>query len=601
MHRLDELRAELEAGLTEAILHSGRGRVSPAEASSSATAVLSGQGLPAAIAERFGSDPVCSLVTLDADRIQSWVFASERVQVAQGASSTLAAINRNVAKEARTIAGIHGTVYSAGGGGILLGDASLPPAELELRVRGWLERDSHELTFTVVSLPLFAHDFRPSGAARPLARAGAAALDRFEVIDGLGGALVRLQVKVREAKEARPRRGGPPVKLAVQPGMASERCPSCNRRPPARSLQEDDGPETWCPWCRNLRRVARSLALDRDARHARDGRSITFADLAEASNRRRQYLGFVAIDGNGMGGIVQGVRDLLQLRAFSEATTAVYEEARGKVEEVLARGFLDGAWNPAEASLSLLSGGDEITLVLPAAAAPLAAVETLRAIESGFDAATAPGGLLHEAFREQVNLLDRLRSAGAAAGLVTAASHYPVRLLRHYANELQKEAKRACALGRARSGLAWTLLTDSSPLPEGLALEGALSDLELGSFERFLEETRATGEMGVPRSALQRLVSEYREEDEKLGRLPDEVPRERVLQRLAANFFRYQLARNRELARWWEAVAPPAKGAGEGFDAIDAWFEAGGGERLERMVDLLSLDPFPAEVQEAVR
>jgi hypothetical protein len=593
---LHNLRSELQAGLTEAILKGGKGRVSPGDASSAAGHVLDGQGLPASIASRFGSDPVCSLVNFDADHIQNWVFASERVQVAQGASATLHAINRSVAEGVRQIQGIHGVVYSAGGGGILLGDAGMDSPELETRVRNWLEAESRELTFTVISLPLFPRDLGPGSEARPLPSADIAGLDRFEVVDGLAGALVRLQVKVREAKDARPRHGGPAL-LAFQPGTASERCPSCNRRPPSRSPRDDDGPETWCHWCRSLRRAARSLSPDSRERYARGSSSLTFADLAEASSRRRQYLGFVAIDGNGMGSIGQSARDLLQLRAFSEATTAVYESARRKVEDVLARGFLESGWDPSEASLSLLSGGDEITLVLPAAAAPLVTVEILREIEAGFDLACGPGGLLREAFRNQPGLLSRLQRAGAAAGLVTASPQYPVRLLRRYANELQKEAKRACALRGSRSGVAWMLLTDSSPLSEGPLMENTPADLELVGFESFLSEARATQEAAVPRAALQRLVNQYREEDEHLSSLSPGAEREAVLNPLAANFFRYQLARSRELQRWWKTVAPPEDNLPPNLDAVGAWFESGGGRRLEKLVDLLSLEPFPEGAQ----
>lgn len=599
MTTLNDLRVELEAALTAAIFRGGRGRVSQAEAEAAAADVVSGREFPQALAARFGGDPICSLVNFDADHIQSWVFASERVQVAQGASATLHAINRNVARDARDVRGIFGTIYSAGGAGILLGDAGVAPAELEERVRTWLEAESRELTFTVVSLPLFASDFGPSSEAKQLPPAGVAGLNRFQWVTGLAGALMRLQVKVREAKDARPRRGGPPITLVIRPGAESERCPSCNRRPPSRSSRDDDGPETWCLWCQSMRKTARSLAPGREERRARGGRALTFSDLAEASNRRRKYLGFVAIDGNAMGSIGQGVRDLLQLRAFSEATTGVYESARGTVEKVLDQGFLEPGWKPSDASLSLLSGGDEITLVLPAAAAPLVAAETLRAIEEGFERACAPGGLLHEAFRGDPVLFERLQRAGAAAGVVTASAQYPVRLLRGYANELQKEAKRACALGGFRSGISWRLLTDSSPLTEGLATEETPADLSLNGFMSFLREAQATQEARVPRAALQRLVNQYREEDEGLQTLPEGPEREKTLNSLAANFFRYQLARSRELKAWWNAIASSSDAALQSGDAVDAWFQTGGRPRLERMTDLLSLDPFPEDAQVA--
>lgn len=320
---------------------------------------------------------------------------------------------------------------------------------------------------------------------------------------------------------------------------------------------------------------------------------ITFGELAERVPRRRQYLGYVAIDGNSMGATVQSIGDFLELRAFSEAVTEIYRHAHEKARAILAS-YLEDTKDPEECYLSLLSGGDEITLVLPAAAAPEVALEVLKTIQDGFDRATSDGGLLHAAFRDSPEILGRLRKAGAAAGVITAHANYPVRLLRRYANDLQKEAKRHCAALERRSGLAWLLLTDSSPLTEGVEEVAKSADLDLDSFERLLAEARAVRDEDLPSSALQALLSYYRHEENALESLGGD--RRPVLDLLGANFFRYQLARNKKLAAWWKAVQriDPEIGAGaEGSDAVAHWFQRGGGRRLEQLVDLLSLDPFP--------
>ena len=593
---LDDLRNDLQRGLAAAMLDGAPGTLSADQAAEAARAVVAGQGLPSAIAARFGERPVCTLVSFDADRIQAWVFASERVQVAKGASLTLDRLNRTLRERALEIAGVHGVVYSAGGGGMLFAGASAAgspplPRQLEERVRDWLEANSHELTFTVVSLPLYPRDLLPSAPETSLS----GALRRFTLVGGLRGALIRLQVELRARKDASPRRRGPGVQLVPRPGAASERCPSCGRRPPTADPLVDDGPQSWCGWCRDLRQVCLDGGRQPAERDRRAARSPTFSDLAEASKRRRRYLGFVAVDGNGMGSVLQGVRDFLQLRAFSEATSHIYGEACAGVEAVLARGFLDPLWDPADAYHSLLSGGDEITVVLPAAAAPLTALELLRAVESGFEGASARGGLLHEAFQQDAQLLDKLAHAGAAAGLVIAKPSYPVRLLRRYADTLQKQAKTACAALDSRSGVAWSLLTDSSPLPEGAAGVAEPSELRLESFEQLWQEAAAARDSGLPRAALQRLVSQYRDEDDSLRSLPPGPARRDALDRLAANFFRYQIARSRELAAWWDAVAPagPAAGRPEEGDQVAAWFLAGGGRKLAQLADLLSIEPFP--------
>ena len=43
----------------------------------------------------------------------------------------------------------------------------------------------------------------------------------------------------------------------------------------------------------------------------------------------------------------------------------------------------------------------------------------------------------------------------------------------------------------------------------------------------------------------------------------------------------------------------PAPAAEEGRDAVASWFGEGGGRRLEKLVDLLSLDPLPVEQEVA--
>jgi hypothetical protein len=566
------------------------------QAAAAARAVIAGHGLPAAVAARFADTPVCTLVSFDADRIQAWVFASERVQVAKGASLTLDRLNWTLRERALAIPGVHGVVYSAGGGGMLFAGAAAAGSQalarqLEERVRDWLEANSRELTFTVVSLPLFARDLLPSTSETSIS----GSLHRFTVVDGLRGALIRLQVELRARKDASPRRGGPGVQLLARPGAASERCPSCGRRPPGADPLIDDGPQSWCGWCRGLRQVCLDGARHPGAPQEGASRSPTFTDLAESSQRRRRYLGFVAVDGNGMGSVLQGIRDFVQLRAFSEVTSHIYSAARAGVEAVLAGGFLDSRWEPADAYLSLLSGGDEVTVVLPAAAAPLTALTILRSVESGFDEATARGGLLHQAFQQDAPLLAKLAHAGAAAGLVIAQPSYPVRLLRRYADTLQKQAKAACAASDSRSGVAWSLLTDSSPLPDGASGDAEPSELCLDSFEQLWREARAARDSALPRAALQRLVNQYRDEADSLRSLPPGSARREALDRLAANFFRYQLARSHELAAWWDAVAPavPAPGRPEAGDRVAAWFGAGGGRKLAQLVDLLAIEPFP--------
>ncbi|HSL83379.1 MAG TPA: hypothetical protein VLF66_11430 [Thermoanaerobaculia bacterium] len=599
-----EITEELAKALQGALLERTPGAMSGEEALAAGERVAKGEGLPEEIAGRLGKAPACTLVAFDADRIQGWVFASERVQVAAGASKVLDELNRAV-RDGKIVSdlqrknrgrGLQGVLYSAAGGGLLVADTHFSEDDLERQVEEWLEdeRRSHGLTFTVVARRLHARDLRPTTEGQTLAEADDP-LGRFEVLDGLGGALVRLQVEVRRRKEEQPsyeRR----TRFEERSGEPLERCPSCGRRPPRNPPVLGDDPNYWCSRCQGLRRYWREQRQPGEAALERDDRPLTFEDLAEASPQGRGYLAFLAVDGNSMGAVVQGVRTLLELRAFSEATTRIYESARRRAVELLP-GFLKDDWPADEAHLSLLSGGDEITLVLPASAAPRVAVDVLRAIEEGFDEATGPGGLLAEAFAGNPTGLERLRRAGAGAGLVAAQSSFPVRLLRRYAGELQRRAKGACAEADGpRSGLGWLLLTDSSPLPEGTKDEHRGEDVSVTAFAERLEEVAAAMEERLPRAALQRLIDQGRQEEESIRTLDPAPARDAVLAPLLANFFRYQLVRNSRLAAWWKKVEPPDVKGQE--DGVLRWLRAGGVPRLERLAELLSLAPVPRERKE---
>lgn len=605
---LDQLRKELADGLGAAIHRSAPSALSEQEAAAAAEQGLEGHDLPQAVRDLFDAAPLCTLVCFDADSIQSWVFASERVQVAAGASMVLDELNESVARFRRKkngerqaslldeVEGLCGVLYSAGGGGILFADARRPSEELTRAVKAALEKQSHGLTFTVVAESLFARDFEASSPAEPLAGAPHG-LHRFAPVGGFQAALVRAQVRLQAAKDARgsdlsaegdeasgddTRKGNPPGRLK------SERCPSCNAPLPDGKTARDDGPGSWCERCLKLRRALRG----QKGEHFEDakGNALTFSDLAETAARSRQYLAFLALDGNSMGNVVRGVRTFLQLRAFSEATSRIYEAARRGLREVLAP-YLDSKASPEGSSLSLLGGGDEITLVLPAAAAPAAALALIETVEEGFDQAASAeqGGLLYRAFESSPKQLEALRRAGVGAGLVMAAHKYPVRLLRLYAGDLQKAAKRRCASKGLRSGIAWTLLTESGALTEKLHQEEASEDLGAASFRSLLEEVRQAHEMGVPQSALQTVLSYRAREGLGLRSLEKENGGQ-VLDLLTAHFFRYQLARNDKLQQWWTGIT----GAEPSPDSVDGWFKGGkGARRLEQILDLLSLRPFP--------
>ena len=183
------------------------------------------------------------------------------------------------------------------------------------------------------------------------------------------------------------------------------------------------------------------------------------------------------------------------------------------------------------------------------------------------------------------------------AELVAAREHYPVRLLRRYAAELQGRAKLWCALEPRdrRSALAWTLLTDSSPLPDPGAVGGGEGAWAPDDFAKLLGEVAAAARLGLPQAAVQRLLGEVGREERSLAVLGEGDGKRKVAVAVAANFFCYQLARNRVLAEWWSEVAPA------GAEPVAAWLGGATGKWLPALADLMALGPVPLDHGEGAR
>ena len=616
LESLSGIRMSLAAGLAEAFEASAGTRLSWDEALHAAHSAVDGHGLSPEVTAIFGKKPVAALVGFDADRIQGWVFASERIQVAAGASLLLEDLNKeacsHLASESEISRHLCGLIYSAGGAGILLANARVVRdrgAEKDFctAIATVLEKKCPGLTFTVAAVPLYAWDLEKSGDGGTL-KAGPAGLDRFEVVTGLKGALTRLQVRIRERKDGQPKLRPSGLRREEKKLLAT-RCPSCGTRTPDNPASEgqEPTPENWCEWCKKVSRALRKS--DRRFKD-KDGNPITFAGLAERIQQPRQYLGFLALDGNGLGRTSREIGSLVELCAFSQAVTAIYRRARRLGEQELKR-FCDGE-NPeasevetssgdgataegdaqeqsksSKAHLSLLTGGDEITLVLPAGAAPAVAHVVATAVEEGFELLTGSGGYLSRAFESNSKVLEDLRRSGSGVGLVLADSHFPVRFLRRYAGLLQKRAKEFCKAQGARSALSWELLTDGSPLTEEPGERKRTDDLTLEGLKQQLEDVVVARREGLGQSALHTVLRYRGTEELGLRSVAAAELREEVLAQLTANFFRYQLARNSQLAGWWQGTSKPDPSSRE----LVAWFRNGGGLKLDRLLDLMSLVP----------
>jgi hypothetical protein len=426
--------AKANRSVAQALLDHARRRAQQLDATLAAklaTAIVMGQeevvsALRPAVAPVLGQEPWLRLLAFDADRIGDYVFASSRPPIVLGGSRALEAINEEVDSSRITNAW---PIYSAGGGGLLVQAESASATDAAKALAGLFESRTHAgLSVTVVDLPVTVADLLPAAKG-----------------PGLPATLRRMAEQLRVRKD---------MELPADdllPAPDDPLCDSCQQRAPAVQWEAADRSLQLCLACDARRKEGQSYILGTD-----------FQTIANCGfGAARDGLCLLALDGNGMGELLEQLTTLAQVRAFSEATATVMQQARDRavasVEE--------------QACISLLSGGDEIVLVMPGGGAFEVADRILSDVAAGF-AAMRQDSVLVDVFRNNPAVLERLAATTVGIGMVIAPPKLPVRQLHAYAMALQKSAKRSCYYGRSiaerRSGIDFACLNDGSALPLGV-------------------------------------------------------------------------------------------------------------------------------------
>ena len=390
-----------------------------------------------------------ALVAFDADGIQSQVLASPRPVTIQGASHVLRSWDMRLQAGEDVPDAV---VLFAGGGQAVLLSAEDAAHEIEKRVaslflsrtNGW-PCTTASMSFTMDALSrgpgLSGH--LPPHLADKLPLAGVS----FSEGGGFGACLASLHAVLRSHKLA-----AKPHPFVIEETRKA-RCEECGTR--TRTPTEP----RLCEQC--ARNRAEGAHQKKDSGQAR-----TFDELFGG----RGGIAFMAVDGKGIGSVLQELRTMAQYATVSHRLHKAFE-LTGEGSRAL--GLPDGRYQIP------VAGGDDLLLVVPSAWTSTAETglgtehnalrlteSILQRIEGHFvEQDLAP---VFDSKRDQ-GILKKVCGIGAGAGVVIA-SHMPARFCFKYARELMVSAKSAVTgAPGARSAVDFALLAAGSPLSTSIS------------------------------------------------------------------------------------------------------------------------------------
>lgn len=371
-----------------------------------------------------------ALLAADTDRTQDYIFESPKLPEVRGASWQLDNLNLDRTPALFREHGLSGQFVDDN-----------PPGEIVYTGGGGLLALVPEKKAQMLALALEAEYPRATGAAtitadwRPVTPE---MVIKGYPSDGFGGLVQWTSGWLRRRKESK--LPGPFYEVLSH----TTRCQSCHLRPAHKVLFAEEPGGGWaiCPVCEG-KRLDRSLWFDKfqalygvKAEYPQD-----LSEIGQASRRRKGYVGFIHLDGDGLGELLFKVKTPLEYRGFSKDIASA---AGGAVMEALHRHLPPAEVTGSEARREvgqvhrvgkpvtiypfeiITVGGDDVWLIVPGdVALPVAT-----AISRGFKAV-------------ELHRPDNGKLCTLSGGVVIADDHNPVRVLRDLAKELAREAKRA--------------------------------------------------------------------------------------------------------------------------------------------------------------
>lgn len=369
-----------------------------------------------------------ALLLADTDATQAYVFESNKLPEIRGASRVLDTLNEQIGTQVRANIAAHGGDLIFAGGGSLLAvvNAAQAPA-LVSAIEAHYPQQTTTATISAISRPLpddYEHTF-----------------GRFVTWGSHW---------LRQHKESRP---APPF-VECLPDQA--RCQSCNLRPAnvQLSAQHPEPDYRICRVCYHKHETgtgpSRRFWFDAFRDHTPTGSvwhttpNLTYpysiSEIAQAGKSGDNLVGFVYLDGDSIGRLLQRLETPEQYRTVSETLKKTTQAA---VFDTFATLLVPAAVTPSELRPHahpdtpvtiypfeiVTIGGDDVILIVPASVAlPL----TARIGRLFADRVNA-------ALRTQANLAEEI---SMSAGVLLADDHTPLRTMADVAYQLLRRAKR---------------------------------------------------------------------------------------------------------------------------------------------------------------
>lgn len=319
-----------------------------------------------------------------------------------------------------------------------------------------------------------------------------------------------LRLQLEQAKETLQ----PPV--GQLPDSKEHQCATCSQFEGTDDVTFGDQPLRVCKLCR------------RATEHTRDTNSKMRQSLSELSNRH--WIAAVSGDGNSMGRFFDSLRTLDEYALASTGIARVFESAHNAaVAEV---------FPSRDNYVPLITGGDDIRIFVAVEDVIGYVSALVKHIEANAEKASVAlrNALLHDAVAQ-------LRELGIGVGVAIAPDKYPARLLLDHAHDLELSAKTICqknpSSGKpaARSALDLEVLTSQDAFINGLPKRelGDSRPFPMEKWQDFCQRAEALRE--VPPTQVAGLAA---------ATTTDEAA--------FRNLFRYQVARNKEWQRYFDAV-----------------------------------------------